>query len=401
MRTIKRPQQVNYPSLPTLILEPTRFSSLNNMRLFAPDSFQILPGRLQQPFDGSTPWNTETLKFDTALKRLAMEGQIHDSVYWSLCEVKEESRPRVAEMGRYCQMHKKHTNTKMEAFQSQFRIVLYAGGGTIHFVRCHFDFTWGQIDAYIFFQRTRCASEYFLVACGASARGNIGSCCWRNAIHRICNGYRQKNGSVHSFFRNTCSRVEWKPAIELQQEGMGSWKLGPNNFLSSVVKVWFARSSIGLNVGQRCAVSNFANKKEKHLHTIQLPVQSVHITLPWCGTAMSLVPLILPTFSGLIVASWTKFGQHNLDDELTWTYSCMKFPKGGHARKLLIEVCMCLCETKGNGLAFGFFAKGLESSTNIAPGRTHGFCSTLCNIFSLTILWHCQHARPHNPTLMT
>lgn len=96
MQTIKLPLQGHYPSLSLLI----RFNGLNDMRPFAPDSFQILPGPgKEQPFDGSTPWNTETLKFDTALKRLAMEGQIHDSLYCSLREVKEEARPRVAEMG--------------------------------------------------------------------------------------------------------------------------------------------------------------------------------------------------------------------------------------------------------------------------------------------------------------
>jgi len=29
---------------------------------------------------------------------------------------------------------------------------LYAGGGTIHFVRRQFDHTWGQIDAYFVFK---------------------------------------------------------------------------------------------------------------------------------------------------------------------------------------------------------------------------------------------------------
>ena len=108
MQTIKLPQQVNYPSLPTLI----RFNGLNNMRPFAPDSFQILPGPgKEQPFDGSTPWNTETLKFDTALKRLAMEGQIHDSLYCSLREVKTEA------VANELPNAQEHTKKKMEAFQ--------------------------------------------------------------------------------------------------------------------------------------------------------------------------------------------------------------------------------------------------------------------------------------------
>ena len=35
----------------------------------------------EQPFDSSAPWNAEALKFDTALERLGVEGQIRDSVY--------------------------------------------------------------------------------------------------------------------------------------------------------------------------------------------------------------------------------------------------------------------------------------------------------------------------------
>ena len=115
---------------------------------------------------------------------------------------------------------------------------------------------------------------------------------------------------------------------------------------------------------------------------------------------MSLVPLILPTFSGLIVASWTKFGQHNLDDELTWTYSCMKFRKGGHARKVWIEVCMFV-RNKGKWIGpLHFLRKGSKqarTSPRAGPTAFVRLCA-IYFIFSLTIPLTLP-TRLHAPTI--
>eukprot|EP00435_Cladocopium_sp_Y103_P027347 s1568_g6.t1 len=64
--------------------------SLQNFEQDAASLTRTLPGTSllsakeaskEQPFDSNAPWNADAVKFDTALERLGVEGQIRESVY--------------------------------------------------------------------------------------------------------------------------------------------------------------------------------------------------------------------------------------------------------------------------------------------------------------------------------
>lgn len=177
---MKRPQQVNYPSFPALILEPTRFSAVwTTCGLSHP-----IPSRSSQ-----APGKSNLL-IVARLTRLwnAWPWKVK-SMTPCIVIVYHKKRSTSTSCGdgslMHCQIAQKHPKNTQKRRWRPFNHSFVCRRWNHSFCSTSF---WPHLgaDRCVFcFQGMRCASEYFFrVAFSASVRGNIGSRCWRNGVPR-------------------------------------------------------------------------------------------------------------------------------------------------------------------------------------------------------------------------